>query len=255
MHTSFARHFIRVLAVALLLAGSIASLMVAGPQTASAASSLHYLYGSGSATGGKFISLRIELTEPAPAGGALVQLSSGNPLIPVPATVLVPAGTTQRTIHVRTVPTPVSKLVRVSASYGGVTKSRIVVVLKPYLSSISVQSRMRAGGQGKIIVRLSGRAYTGGIDVTLASNRPSVVAVPLTVHIPEGQASYTLIVNPSYQLRDIPVTFTAQFDHRRLSGATLVRWYSNTFTATPTASATVTGTPTNTATNTPTASA
>lgn len=44
-----------------LLAPSVAT------HQASAAAALHYLYGSGSVTGGHRITLRVELTEPAPA--------------------------------------------------------------------------------------------------------------------------------------------------------------------------------------------
>ena len=227
----------RLFAIALILSGTLPGFTSFRSSPALAASQLHYLYGSGSTTGGKTISLRVELSEPAPAGGVLVSLASDSALIPVPGSVTVIAGATETTIQVETVPTPVTTDVRVSASYGGVTKSRTVTILKPYLKSISAQSKMRAGGQGKITVNLSGRAYTCGIDVSLISSRPEVVAVPAIIHFEPGQASYTLIVDPTDQSPDIPVTFIASFDNVQHSDQTIVRSYSSdgTATATPTA--------------------
>jgi hypothetical protein len=63
-----------------------------------AAATLRFLYGSGSQTGGKDITLRIALTEAAPAGGAVVSLSSSDGAINVPATTTVSSGQTDKTI-------------------------------------------------------------------------------------------------------------------------------------------------------------
>ncbi|HRA46786.1 MAG TPA: hypothetical protein PK819_01810, partial [Thermomicrobiales bacterium] len=203
---------------------------------AAEASSMHFLFGSGSATGGKNITLRIKLSSPAPAGGALVQLHANSSLIPVPATMLVPAGTSQRTFHVWTNPTHVTKNVRVSATYGGVTKSRVVKIIEPHLSSMSVQTKMRAGGRGKVTVRLSGRGYPNGVTVKLTSSRPDIVQVPASVVVAPGAASYILIVEPTSQFPDIPVSFTASYDGNQVTKGTIVRWYGPKTTPTVTVS-------------------
>src|SRR5688572_28088696 len=66
---------------------------------------LRYLYGSGSVTGGRQISLRVQLTGPARCGGAVVSLSSERPsIIPLPATVTVPAVCTEVTLKATTIP-------------------------------------------------------------------------------------------------------------------------------------------------------
>lgn len=97
------RSLARVL-LPLILAVSVIAPSLMQSDGASAAAALHYLYGSGSATGGKTVHFRVELTEPAPAGGAVVTLSSSNGAIPMPATVTVNAGETTREFGVASVP-------------------------------------------------------------------------------------------------------------------------------------------------------
>src|SRR5687768_17530526 len=84
-----------------------------------------YLFGSGSTHGGRTISLRILLNEPAPSGGQVVTLNSESPdIIPLPDSVTVPAGATEFTFRNDTNPVISDIHVRVSASSGGTTKGR-----------------------------------------------------------------------------------------------------------------------------------
>lgn len=240
----------RILLVLALLLGVLVLPSNPGIHDASAAAlTLRYLYGSGSATGGKVVSLRVELTAPAASGGATVALTSSSSLIRVPASVKVPAGQTEATVSATTVPTATSTDVRISAAYGGVTKSRTIRVLEPYLSSVSVQTKMRAGGTGKITIRFSGRLYSGGVDVRVRSNRPSIIQVPGTVHVEGGRETAIVDVNPTFQYPDVPVTFTISFDGRTVSGTTIVHNYGPGPTATPTRTPSVTSTPISTSTS------
>ena len=261
----------RTMLAIVLLASMVSTLFVgsqfasATPEPAASGAQLHYLFGSGSATGGKSIELRVELTDGAPSGGADVSLFSNSPLILVPATIHLVEGQSVKTIHVSTVPTPITTDVRVTASYNGSSHSRLVRVLKPYLSSMTTQTHIRAGGTGKIIVRLSGRAYFGGIIVNMSSNRPSVLPVPAIVLIPEGAASYTLFVHPTDQPQDVTVNITSSWAGNRITKSTIVRHYSPTGptqtviasqtneAATQTAIATMSQTPVDTSTSTSTA--
>src|SRR5918999_3068114 len=72
------------------------------PRSASAAASLRALYASGSTTGGKQITLRVELTEPAPSAGKRVALTASNPAIAVPTSIKVPAGQRVHSFKVNT---------------------------------------------------------------------------------------------------------------------------------------------------------
>lgn len=216
---------------------------------AGAVSALSRLAASGSATGGKRITIRVELSEPAPVGGARVAISASSPLIPVPASITVPGGAKEETIGVTTVPTRVDTGVTITARYGGVTKSRVVLVKEPVLSSLSVQSKIRAGGQGKVTVRLSGRIPDGGLLVNVKSNRPSILPLPGDVMVAPGRSSITLIVDASMVATDVPVKVIARYDGVRVIESTIVRNYD---VATPTPTATATEMPTETATATAT---
>ena len=221
---------------------------------AGAASTLTRLAASGSATGGRYVTIRAELSGPAPAGGATVQLSANSPLIPVPASILVPAGATQETIQVKTVPTLTTTDVTITARFGGVTKTRVITVKEPVLSSMYVQSVIRAGGNGRITVRISGNAPEGGIVVNVKSNRPSILPLPGDVTIPAGRHSITLKPAAAMVTTDVFVNVIARQDGMQVVQSTIVRHFAST-APTPTATSTPTATETSTSTETATATA
>ena len=189
-----------------------------------------YLFGSGSQTGGKPITLRVKLNGPAPTGGAAVVLTSDEPdVIPLPATATVPAGADEFTFTANTNPVSADIYVRVSAGYGGVTKGREVLIRDPELRSLSVQSVIRGGGQGKITVCLTGAAPVGGTTVNLGNGiQPagiiaSPLQVPATITIPAGKGCVSIAVDAEEVLEDVPVTVTASYRGVNLSANTIVR--------------------------------
>jgi hypothetical protein len=243
-------------AVRLLLVVAIAAIGLSAltPQTANASASLHFLFGTGSRTGGKPVTFRVELTEPAPAGGAVVALSASDPAIPVPANVTVPAGETELTFQVTTLPVTAETPVTVTASFGGVSRSRVVTIRPPALKGIFVQSVIRAGGQGRVSAYLTGPAPTGGVVVRVTSNRPSILPLPGNVTIPAGESRLRLVVDAADVSQDVPVNVIVLSNGIRLVGSTIVRDLSMV-TPTPTTTATVTATTTATTTATPTGTA
>jgi hypothetical protein len=85
--------------------------------------------GTASVKGGGTVTGTVALTAPAPAGGAVVTLSSSKPsLASVPSTVLVAAGTISKTFTITTSSTRKSASVTVAASYAGVTKTATLSV-------------------------------------------------------------------------------------------------------------------------------
>ncbi|HYP60891.1 MAG TPA: hypothetical protein VEQ36_10740, partial [Thermomicrobiales bacterium] len=212
---------------------------------------LTWFTASGSATGGKRIHLRVKSSAPAPVGGINVALTSSDPAIPVPAYAHINSGATEEIIGITTVPVLNTKTVTVTASLGGVTKTKQVTILEAYHSSLSVQSRIRAGGLGKVIVRLSGRAPAGGITVNLSTTRPDVFLLPATAHIEPGEASAILkVFATSNQVGDTNIKVTSLYPKlgNTFTKNAIVRHYD---VATPTATATTQ--PTETATEVPTA--
>jgi hypothetical protein len=229
-----------VLAIALIATFAVELLPA---RQASAAASLVRMSASGSTTGGRNISIRVVISEPAPSGGIDIPLTSNNSAIRVPSSVHVDSGTSEKLISVRTVPVTNTVDVTVTASYKGVTKRKTVTIKEPYHSSLSVQTVIRAGGQGRVTVRLSGRAPAGGITINLSTMQQAVFKLPASITIPAGAYSGAARVDATDQAGDVPIQVTSVYPklgdtHTK---SAIVRHFD-----------TATATPTNTPTNTPT---
>jgi hypothetical protein len=71
----------------------------------------------------------LALNAPAPAGGAIVMLTSGNPAVAsVPATVTIPSGATSTSFTITTTAVTANTLVPITGTYGGSTKSATLTV-------------------------------------------------------------------------------------------------------------------------------
>ncbi|WP_163483861.1 hypothetical protein [Geodermatophilus sabuli] len=129
----------------------------------------------------------VQLTALAPAGGAVVGLSSTDPsAVPVPATVTVPAGQSVQQFRFShgqvTQPTPVT----VTAILDGSTATTSITVLPSSLKSVGPGGNTVTGGAtGSAFVELDGAAPGGGADVTLTSSSP-LASPPATVTVPAG---------------------------------------------------------------------
>ena len=82
-----------------------------------------------SVTGGSPSTGSVTLSAPAPQGGAIVSLASGNTaVVTVPASLTIPAGTTGTTFTASTNSTATSTAINISASYAGVTRTSPLTV-------------------------------------------------------------------------------------------------------------------------------
>ena len=93
-----------------------------------------------SVTGGGTSQGTVTLSAPAPAGGAVVTLSSGNTAVAtVPASVTVAGGATSATFTVTTRTVSTTTAVSISAAHGGVTKTATLTVTPaPAADTVSV---------------------------------------------------------------------------------------------------------------------
>ena len=227
--------------------------------TTSAAASLHFLYGSGSQTGGKNIKLRVELTEPAPQGGVNVTMAVSNGAINVPPTIHVNTGETEKQVTVTTDPVMTNTDVTVSATLAGVTKSRDVLIKAPVLSSMGLQTVIRHGGVGKVIARISGPAPAGGFAVNTETDPSGHLDLDAVITIPAGETRLSLAVpaslfqdaNGGDLLPDQPVNVTLSAGVNSYTRSTVIRDFGDE--PRPTATATIEPTVTETATEEPTA--
>jgi hypothetical protein len=146
--------------------------------------------GSGSSVG------TVTLTGPAPAGGAVVTLSSNNtPAAQVPASITVPANATTATFTITTNPVASNASVTITATRG-VAKTAVLTITAPTLSSLTLNpTTVRGGIQSSTgTVTLSGPAPSAGAVVTLSSSLTSVATVPSSVTVTAGNTSATFTV-------------------------------------------------------------
>jgi carboxypeptidase T len=148
-------------------------------------------------TGGKPSVGTVTLDAPAPDGGAVVSLSSGNTAaVTVPATVTVPAGETTRTFTATTKTVAAVTDVNVDATYGDGSVQGVLRVKPPSLKKLSVvETSFVAPCQtatGK--VTLTGKAPAGGVQINLTTTNPAV-SIPPSVTVPAGKTNVTFVVS------------------------------------------------------------
>lgn len=159
--------------------------------------------------GGRTATGSVSLNGTAPAGGAVVSLSSANPaVVAVPASVTVPAGASSATFTATTSPVGADTSVDIAASYGGGTQSAPLTVQPPVLAAVAVSpTRVIGGSAATGTATLSDPAPAGGAVVTLGSSS-SAASVPGSVTVPAGATSATFSVATSVVAAETDVTLT-----------------------------------------------
>ena len=163
-------------------------------------------------TGGNGSTGTVRLTSGAPAGGAIVSLSSSNTAAAqVPASVTVPQGSTSATFPVTTSPVGASTAVTITAVWKTDTRTTTLTVNPPpTLSSVSVSPSSVTGGSSSTgTVILTGAAPPGGAVVSLSSSNTAAARVPASVTVAQGATSATFTVTTSAVSSSTAVTITA----------------------------------------------
>jgi hypothetical protein len=164
-----------------------------------------------SVTSGTTSTGTVTLSAAAPAGGAVVTLSSASTaVVTVPSGVTVPAGTTTATFAVATSAVTSSTTVTVSGTSGGATRSaQLTVTPAPTLTSLSLQPTVPGGSTSTGTVTLSAAAPAGGAVVTLSSSSTAVATVPASVTVPAGTTTVGLVVSTNAVSSATVVTISA----------------------------------------------
>jgi hypothetical protein len=148
----------------------------------------------GNAYGGNTAHARVMLDNPAPAGGAVVSISTDIPQVNMPSTtVSVPAGRTDATIsNIATGPVPnngggsVGIIGDLFAGFANGSGQNSFGIL-PILYGMSLSNESVVGGTSvNATVTLLSAAPAGGTTVRLVSSDPNIVRPPATVFIPAG---------------------------------------------------------------------
>ena len=140
------------------------------------------------------------LTGAAPAGGAVVTLSSSSSVATVPGSVTVPAGASSATFTVSTASVTASTSATITGAFGGVTRSATLTVTPspPPIgpASLSVSPGTVEGGNPVTgTVFLSVGAPAGGLVVSLSSSNTAAATVPATMIVHGGLSSGTFPVS------------------------------------------------------------
>lgn len=163
-----------------------------------------------SVPGGTAAVATVLLSAPAPAGGAVAALNSSLPsAASLPSTVTVEPGATQVDVPVATMPVTVNRNVRLSATYGGVTRSNTLVVT-PVLDSVQLShTSLTGGGIVTALVLLKNPAPAGGLNVSLTSSHPAVITLPASVVVPAGEDRVVLSVQAQPVTSSVVVSVSA----------------------------------------------
>jgi hypothetical protein len=165
----------------------------------------------------------VTLSGPAPTGGAVVTLGSGNTAVAtVPATMTIAQGATSGTFPITTITQNATTTVAISAAYHGLTQSAsLTVTLSPSLTQVSVSpSTLEGGGSATGTVFLNTTAPTGGIVVSLASSS-GAATVPASVTVAAGASTASFTITTIHVSAQTPATISGTFPSDVTRTATL----------------------------------
>jgi hypothetical protein len=161
------------------------------------------------ASNGEVQTVTVQLTTPAPAGGAVINLTSSNPsAAPVPATFTMPAGFAWNQFRFTIGSVSSSTPVTLTASVNGSSATVSFTVLPVALQNLTVYSPITGGVATSLIVMLNGAAPTGGEVVSLSSSS-SAASPPKTATVAAGDQSVTVDVPTSAVTSTTTVTLSA----------------------------------------------
>ncbi len=166
-----------------------------------------------SVTGGADSVGTVTLSGAAPAGGAVVTLTSNNlSAAAAPANVTIPGGGSSATFAVHTMPVTSDTSVVIRASYHSVTKTAGLTLLPPALVALTFDPPEVTGGNGATgTVALNGVAPPSGVSVAFSSSNPAVAPVPGNVMIGGGAIKATFVAWPNPVTARTPVTISASY--------------------------------------------
>jgi hypothetical protein len=150
----------------------------------------------------------VTLSAAAPAGGAMVTLSSSNPaVVPVPRFLIFGAGSTAASFTVW--PNWATFTTVTISATGTTTRLAQVTVSGPAtLTSLSLPPSVTSGTTSTGTVMLSSAAPSGGVTVTLSSSNPAVATVPGGVTVAAGGTTATFAVATSAVTTSTTVTIS-----------------------------------------------
>lgn len=126
--------------------------------------------------GGFPIPVRVRLTDPAPAGGLTVAMTSSSTGFVVPASISFAAGEYEKQFAATPTPVSVKTPVTLTATANAQTVSAMIEVVPPSVQTVtSNPTVLTGGGAGIIRVALNAPAPKAGTPITLSSSNAALV--------------------------------------------------------------------------------
>lgn len=149
-----------------------------------------------SIAGGSAALLTVMISAPAPTGGSAIQLHSNRPsILPVPATVTIPAGKTQVEFQAISAISANDVAVTVTARFTGGSRTKRINVLAPRLKRVMAPAAVYHADyvQSVLDISLTSPANLSGMTFQLSSSNPDLVQVPKQWDVHSGQSSLAWI--------------------------------------------------------------
>jgi trimeric autotransporter adhesin len=151
----------------------------------------------------------VYLSEPAPAGGVTVALSSSEASVTVPSSVTVPEGEDSVSFTIATQEVPQLVQATITATHGAIVLHDAITVFPPALQFMELdEDHLHNTEVSTGTVILYAPAPAGGVDVNLTSANPALVEVPATVHVEEGEmeASFSFqVYGPVTEVTEVEI--------------------------------------------------
>jgi probable HAF family extracellular repeat protein len=146
--------------------------------------------------GGKSSVASATLNGLAPSSGLTIALSSNNPSIAAPGgNIVIAGGSLSGIATITTQGVASNTAVKISATFGAVTKVATLTVKPATLLSVKLTpASLYGGATSTATVTLNGETPAAGSVITLASNNTSIASLPGTVTIPGGATSAAVTV-------------------------------------------------------------
>ena len=153
----------------------------------------------------------ITLTGIAPAGGMTVAVADNKAFTAVPASVVVPAGSTSQTFTVVTGGVQLNVTSTVTATLAGISKSADILVKAPVPVSLKVLPVQVIGGTASTgTITISSPAPPAGFVITLSSSDTGAATTPATVTVPARTTTvdFPITSHPVLTLATVTITAT-----------------------------------------------
>jgi hypothetical protein len=166
------------------------------------------------------VQLTVSLTGPAPAGGAVVNLSSTSGDVPVPATVSISAGNTQALVTITVGEHIAQPSATITATYAGATKTASLTAAPPLLQAVTLTPGDIMGGQTVAGTVTLSQAVQSDTQIALSTGNAAVASVqPTSVTIPANTTSAPFTLTTQAVAADTAVAIIARHSNSLMPDA------------------------------------